>query len=107
PPEILFAGRLSPEKGILELVAAARGRRLVVAGDGPLRPRVPDALGWLTREELAPLYARAAIFACPSHREGFGVACAEAMAHGRAVVASDVGGVRDLVVDDQTRLLVP
>ena len=39
PPEILFAGRLSPEKGILELVEAARGHTLVVAGDGPLRDR--------------------------------------------------------------------
>ena len=37
PPEVLFAGRLSPEKGILELVEAARGMKLVVAGDGPLR----------------------------------------------------------------------
>ena len=107
PPEILFAGRLSREKGILELVEAARGHKLVVAGDGPLRARVPEALGWLPPDELASLYARAAVVACPSHREGFGVACAEAMAHGRAVVASDVGGLRDLVVDGETGLLVP
>ena len=107
PPEILFAGRLSPEKGILELVDAADGHSLVVAGDGPLRDRVPQALGWLPREELEPLYARAAVVACPSHREGFGVACAEAMAHGRAVVASDVGGLRDLVADGETGVLVP
>jgi glycosyltransferase involved in cell wall biosynthesis len=107
PPEILFAGRLSSEKGILELVVAARDRTLVVAGDGPLRAHVPEARGWLTRDELASLYARAAVVACPSHREGFGVACAEAMAHGRAVVASDVGGLRDLVVDGETGLLVP
>ena len=86
---------------------AARGHRLVVAGDGPLRDRVPDALGWVPPEELASLYARAAVVACPSHREGFGLACAEAMAHGRAVVASDVGGLRDLVVDGETGLLVP
>ena len=46
-PEILFAGRLSREKGILELVEAARGHRLVVAGDGPLRAQVPEARGWL------------------------------------------------------------
>ena len=107
PPEILFAGRLAPEKGILELVEAARGHALVVAGDGPLRDRVPQALGWLPPERLAELYTRAAVVACPSHREGFGVACAEAMAHGRAVVASDVGGLRDLVVDGETGLLVP
>jgi glycosyltransferase involved in cell wall biosynthesis len=107
PPEILFAGRLSREKGILELVEAARGHTFVVAGDGPLSARVPGALGWLPPDELASLYARAAVVACPSHREGFGVACAEAMAHARAVVASDVGGLRDLVVDGETGLLVP
>ena len=107
PPEILFAGRLSREKGILELVEAARGHELVVAGDGPLRARVPDTRGWFSPDELASLYARAAVVACPSHREGFGVACAEAMAHGRAVVASDVGGLRDLVADGETGLLVP
>jgi glycosyltransferase involved in cell wall biosynthesis len=45
--------------------------------------------------------------ACPSHREGFGVACLEAMAHGRPVVAGDVGGLRDLVVDGETGYLVP
>ena len=43
----------------------------------------------------------------PSRREGFGVACAEAMAHGRPVVASAVGGLLDLVVDEETGLLVP
>lgn len=107
PPEILFAGRLSREKGILELVEAARGHELVVAGDGPLRAQVPQACGWLPHEELERLYDRAAIVACPSRREGFGVVCAEAMAHGRAVVASDVGGLRDLIVDGETGLLVP
>jgi len=107
PPEILFAGRLSREKGILELVEAARGHELVVAGDGPLRAQVPQARGWLPHDELERLFARAAVVACPSHREGFGVVCAEAMAHGRAVVASDVGGLRDLVIDDETGVLVP
>jgi len=107
PPEILFAGRLSPEKGILELLEAARGLPLIVAGDGPLRDRVPSALGMLPHEQLVPLYGRAAIVACPSHREGFGVVCAEAMAHGRPVVASAVGGLLDLVVDEETGLLVP
>lgn len=107
PPEILFAGRLSPEKGILELIEAARGMRLVVAGDGPLRDRVPGALGFVPHDELERLYARAAIVACPSRREGFGVVCAEAMAHGRPVVASAVGGLLDLVVHEETGLLVP
>jgi glycosyltransferase involved in cell wall biosynthesis len=107
PPEILFAGRLSPEKGVLELVEAADGAVLVVAGDGPLRGRVPCALGFVPHEELTRLYERAAVVACPSYREGFGVVCAEAMAHGRPVVASAVGGLLDLVVDGETGLLVP
>lgn len=107
PPEILFAGRLSPEKGVRELVSAANGLPLVVAGDGPLRHEVPGALGFVPHDELERLYARAAVVACPSRREGFGVVCAEAMAHGRPVVAGDVGGLRDLVVNEETGLLVP
>jgi glycosyltransferase involved in cell wall biosynthesis len=107
PPEVLYAGRLSSEKGVLELVEAAQGLKLVVAGDGPLRDRVPMARGFVQHEELRQLYARAAVVACPSRREGFGVACLEAMAHGRPVVATDVGGLRDLVVDGETGILVP
>ena len=107
PPEVLFAGRLSPEKGILELVEAANGMKLVVAGDGPLRDRVPGALGFVPHHALGPLYERAAVVAVPSHREGFGVVCAEAMAYGRPVVAGAVGGLLDLVADGETGLLVP
>jgi colanic acid/amylovoran biosynthesis glycosyltransferase len=106
PPEVLYAGRLSREKGVLELVEAAKGLNLVVAGDGPLRDRVPGALGFVPPDELARLYGRAAVVACPSHREGFGVACLEAMAHGRPVVASGVGGLLDLVVNGETGVLV-
>jgi glycogen synthase len=107
PPEVLYAGRLSAEKGVLELVEAARGLNLVVAGDGPLRGRVGAARGFVPHEELQRLYARAAVVACPSRREGFGVACLEAMAHARPVVATNVGGLRDLVVHQETGLVVP
>jgi glycogen(starch) synthase len=107
PPEVLYAGRLSAEKGILELVEATGGLNLVVAGDGPLRSRVPSARGFVPHDELQRLYARAAVVACPSRREGFGVACLEAMAHARPVVATSVGGLRDLVVDGETGLIVP
>jgi glycosyltransferase involved in cell wall biosynthesis len=107
PPHILYAGRLSPEKGVEELLSATSGLELVIAGDGPLRDRVPGALGFVPHDELQRLYGRAAVVACPSRREGFGVACLEAMAHGRPVVATNVGGLRDLVVDGETGLLVP
>jgi glycosyltransferase involved in cell wall biosynthesis len=105
--EVLYAGRLSPEKGVEELLEATEGMRLVVAGDGPLRDRVPGALGFVPHDELERLYRRAAVVVCPSRREGFGVVCAEAMAHARTVVASAVGGLLDLVVDGETGLLVP
>jgi colanic acid/amylovoran biosynthesis glycosyltransferase len=107
PAEVLYAGRLSAEKGVLELLDAAEGLNLVVAGDGPLRDRIPFARGFVPHDELQQLYARAAVIACPSRREGFGVACLEAMAHGRPVVATRVGGLLDLVVDGETGIVVP
>ncbi|MGH3023068.1 MAG: glycosyltransferase family 4 protein [Gaiellaceae bacterium] len=107
PPEVLFAGRLSREKGVEELVAAAEGMNLVVAGDGPLRGLVPSGLGLVPHDELQRLYDRAALVVCPSHSEGFGMVCAEAMSHGRPVVASAVGGLLDMVVHEETGLLVP
>jgi len=72
-----------------------------------LRARVAQAHGFVPHDELQRLYARAAVVACPSRREGFGVACLEAMAHARPVVATSVGGLRDLVVDGETGLVVP
>ncbi len=105
PPHVLYAGRLSPEKGVRELVEAAENLPLVVVGEGPVE--VQGSRVFVPHDELEKLYERAAVVACPSHREGFGVVCAEAMAHGRPVVASDVGGLRDLVVNEETGLLVP
>ena len=104
PPEVLFAGRLVPEKGIEDrrggrrAPARRRGGR-PAARPGARRTRLCAARG-------APgLYARAAVVVCPSRSEGFGLVCAEAMAHGRAVVATRVGGL-DLVRDGETGLLV-
>ena len=107
PAHVLFAGRLSKEKGLEELLAATEGVELRVVGDGPLRERVPAAEGFLAPEALSERYGRAAVVCCPSRREGFGLVCAEAMAHGRAVVATEVGGLVDLVRDGETGLLVP
>ncbi|CAN5797760.1 hypothetical protein BH18ACT13_BH18ACT13_09850 [soil metagenome] len=55
---------------------------------------------------LGGCYERAAVVACPSHREGYGVAAREAMAYGRPVGAAAVGGLVDAVEDGVTGLLV-
>ena len=107
PPHVLYAGRLSKEKGVSELLEATEGLPRVLVGDGPLRDGVPEALGFVPRRELAGFYERAAVVACPSHREGYGVVAREAMAHGRPVVAAAVGGLTDAVEHDVTGLLVP
>ena len=107
PLEVLYAGRLTAEKGVSELAEACGDMNLVVAGDGPLRTVVPQALGFLGPRDLAHRYRNAAVVVCPSHVEGFGVVCAEAMAHGKPVVASATGGLANLVVDGETGILVP
>jgi glycosyltransferase involved in cell wall biosynthesis len=106
PPHILFVGRLSEEKGIAELLEATSDVRRVVVGDGQLRDRVPDAVGFVSPNDLGRYYERAAVVVCPSRREGYGVVAREAMAHGRPVVATNVGGLVDAVEDGVTGLLV-
>jgi D-inositol-3-phosphate glycosyltransferase len=58
------------------------------------------------RHELGAYYERAAVVCVPSRREGYGVVAREAMAYGRPVVATRVGGLVDAVVDRITGLLV-
>jgi len=106
PPFVLFAGRLSPEKGIDDFLAATDGMPRRIAGDGPLRAQVPEALGMLPHDELLELYGRCAVLCQPSRSEGFGVTIVEAMAAGRPIVATRVGGIPDLVVPEQTGVLV-
>jgi len=107
PPHVLFVGRLSEEKGILDFVAATDGLPRVIVGDGPLLDRVPGAVGFVPPAELGQYYERAAVVVCPSSREGYGVVAREAMAYGRPVVASAVGGLLDAVEDGVTGLRVP
>jgi glycosyltransferase involved in cell wall biosynthesis len=106
PPHVLFVGRLSQEKGILEFLEATDGLPRVIVGDGPLRSRVPEAVGFVPRDRLGAYYERAAVVCVPSRREGYGVVAREALAYGRPVVATSVGGLADAVTSD-TGLLVP
>jgi glycosyltransferase involved in cell wall biosynthesis len=96
PPHVLFAGRLSEEKGILEFLEATEGLPRVIVGDGPLRNRVPEAVGFVPPAEMGAYYEAASVVCVPSRREGYGMTAREAMAYGRPVVATRVGGLADL-----------
>jgi glycosyltransferase involved in cell wall biosynthesis len=119
-----FIGRLVPIKDPLTLIAAfadvaasAANAVLVIAGSGPLEEAVRrevEARGLQSRvrfagwqRDLAALYATCDLIALVSRNEGTPVAIIEAMAAGRAVVATAVGGVPDLVEHQHTGLLVP
>jgi len=123
-PYVAAVGRLVPQKGFDVLLEAfahlgASELDLLIAGDGPERPRLEamrerlelgarvHLLGALDRATVARLYRGARLVACPSRWEGMPLVCLEAMASGRAVVASRVDGIPDAVSDDQTGLLVP
>ncbi len=106
PPHVLFVGRLSLEKGILDFLAATEGLQRVIVGDGPLRDRVSETVGFVPPSEVGQYYERAAVVCVPSRREGYGLAAREAMAYGRPVVATRVGGLVDAIEDGVTGLLV-
>lgn len=125
PGRVLFLGRIEAAKGIAELIDAVAllaprfpQLRLVLGGSGELEAlrQAAQARGILERVELrgwldAPArdaeLARAAVFCLPSHAEGLPMALLEAMAAGKAVVASAVGGIPELVHDGENGLLVP
>jgi len=122
-PRLAIVGRLIPIKGHDVLLAAlARVREelpeatLEIAGDGPLdaelratvaRLGLTDAVSFLGRvSPAAPVFERAAVVVVPSRGEGFGMVALEAMERGRAVVASDVGGLPEIVEDGVTGTVV-
>ena len=104
PPHVLYVGRLSPEKGIDDFVAATEGFPRVIVGAGPIH--VAESVGAVAPSELGGYYERAAVVCVPSRREGYGMVAREAMASGRAVVATRVGGLIDAVDDEVNGLLV-
>jgi glycosyltransferase involved in cell wall biosynthesis len=121
-PIVLAAGRLTPQKGFETLIAAAarwRGRRpepvVVVAGSGPLagdlaaraRDLGLDARFLGQREDIGDLLAAANVFVLPSRWEGQPLILQEAMRAACPIVATDVGGVRDLTGDEAALLVAP
>ena len=113
----LYVGGLIQSKGVGDLIAAARPLlathdrlKLVCLGDGPLRTDLAEAgcvLPGRVRPEEVGRYLRAADFlVLPSHSEGMPQAILEAMDCGLPVVATNVGGIPEAVIDGQTGLLV-
>lgn len=107
PATVLYVGRLSPEKNIDVIAAATEGMPRIVAGDGPLRHLLPDTIGFVGPGEVSKLYGRAAVVVVVSSAEGLPNVVLEAMAHGKTVVATPVGGIPTVVEDGKTGLLVP
>lgn len=126
PPEenapILYFGRLSPEKGLMDLLHAMRplpGVLLQIAGDGPQRAALEslaqqlnlhnvEFLGHVTGTSLTRLIAHASFTVLPSHAyETLGKTILESYAAGRPVVASDLGSRRELVESGITGVLFP
>lgn len=123
-PFILGIGRLVPQKGFDVLIRAfarsgVSSHDLVIAGEGPERESLErlaaDLLppgrvrfpGRADRPAAVALFRRCAFFVLPSRIEPMGIVNLEAMAAGKAVVASRVGGVPEIVHDGETGVLVP
>jgi glycosyltransferase involved in cell wall biosynthesis len=129
PPLVLSAGRLVPKKGFPDLLRACAllgpDARVRILGDGPMRTEIAQLVadlgmeervqlgGVFTQAELARELRRAAVFALTpvvtagGDRDGIPNVLLEAMAAGTAVVATDVGGIAEVVVDGRTGVLCP
>lgn len=128
---ILFAGRLIPEKGIellldilSEILTASPSAKLVISGDGPLAEHVktyirntpnPEAieyLGWTSNERMPYLFTAVDVVVVPSQpqnsgwSEAHGLVAVEAMAAGKPVIASNLGGLSESICDQETGFLV-
>src|SRR5262245_18297655 len=129
-PYILFVGRITRQKGIIHLVHAIKylkpGVQVVLCAGAPATEEIgremaekveqarresSNPIVWVAqivpRDDLVPLYTQATLFVCPSVYEPFGIINLEAMACGTPVVASAVGGIKEVVVSEKTGLLVP
>ncbi len=126
-PYALFVGRITRQKGLVHLLRAADelpGQLVLCAGapDTPeiaaetaalvealqaRRPGVVWISDMLPKADVVQLLSSATVFVCPSVYEPLGIVNLEAMACGTAVVASDVGGIPEVVVDGETGVLVP
>jgi glycosyltransferase involved in cell wall biosynthesis len=113
--KILFVGIEWERKGGPALLAAFERvaerfpeASLTIAGCAPAtsHPRI-TTLGRVTRQDLVPHFAEASVFCMPSLVEPAGIAAVEAMAAGLPVVATEVGGLAEIVLPDRTGLLVP
>jgi len=128
-PYLLFVGRVTRQKGIVHLVRAIQFMDpdfpIVLCAGAPDTPEIAEEMNealaaaqkkrsnifWieemLDRPAVIELYSHAAVFCCPSIYEPFGIINLEAMACETAVVASAVGGIKEVVVDGKTGFLVP
>ena len=127
-PIAAFVGRITRQKGVKHLLKAAQSFdediQLVLCAGAPDTPEIAaetealveelrsqrDGVFWvkdmLSREEIKQVYSGADVFVCPSIYEPLGIVNLEAMACGTAVVASNVGGIPEVVVDGETGVLV-
>jgi starch synthase len=128
-PYLLFVGRIARQKGIIHLVRAIRfmdaNFQIVLCAGAPDTPEIAEEMNnavqegkakrsdiiWIEemvdKKTAVELYSGAAVFCCPSIYEPFGIINLEAMACETAVVASAVGGIKEVVVDGETGFLVP